>query len=104
MNGKVLKFLQRQARWTILDLIEVIQLASGRSKHGSTKFKRGGYYNMLDKLLENEPGITMNDRNAKVVTYTCNTKESIPVEFNLPRKSNDVLGLSEWNKRAIKFC
>ena len=58
---------------------------------------------MLDKLLENVPGITMNDRNAKVVTYTCNTKESIPVEFNLPRKSNDVLGLSEWNKRAIKF-
>jgi hypothetical protein len=45
----------------------------------------------------------MDDRNAKVVTYTCNTKESIPVEFHLPRKSNHVLSLNEWNKRTTNF-
>ena len=67
----------------------------GRSKRVETKFKRGGYYNMLVKFLD--------DRSAKVVTYTCITKETIPVEFHLPRKSNDVLGLSEWNKRTVIF-
>jgi len=66
---------------------------SGRSKRTTNAFKRGGYYNMLEKFLEDEPGISMDDRSTKVVTYTCNTKETIPVEFNLPRKSNDVLGL-----------
>ena len=30
-------------------------------------------------------------------------KKSIPVELYLPRKSNDVLGLSEWNKRTTNF-
>ena len=68
---------------------------SGRSKRVETKFKRGGYYNMLVKFLDDEPGIPMDDRSAKVVTYTCNTKETIPMEFQLPRKSNDILGLSE---------
>ena len=58
---------------------------------------------MLVKYLEDKPGISMDDRSTKVVTYTCNTKETIPVEFYLPRKSNDVLGLSEWNKRTINF-
>ena len=58
---------------------------------------------MLKKFLEDKPGIPLNDRNAKVVTYTCNTKESIPVRFYLPRKSNDVLGLSEWNKHTINY-
>ena len=58
---------------------------------------------MLVKYLEDEPGIPMNDRSTKVVAYTCNTKETISVEFYLPRKSNDVLGLSEWNKRTINF-
>jgi hypothetical protein len=76
---------------------------SGRSKRMANAFKRGGYYNMLEKFLEDEPGISMDDRSTKVVTYTCNTKETIPVEFNLSRKSNDVLGLSEWNKRTINF-
>jgi hypothetical protein len=74
---------------------------SGRPKRGGIKLKRGRYYNMLEKFLEDEPGIPLNDRNAKVVTYTCNTKESIPVEFYLPRKLNDFLGLREWNKRTI---
>ena len=67
----------------------------GRYKRVETKFKRGGYYNMLVKFLDDEPGIPMDDRSAKVVTYTCNTKETLPVEFYLPRKWNDVLGLSE---------
>ena len=67
----------------------------GRSKRVETKFKRGGYYNMLVKFLNNEPGIPMDDRSAKVVTYTCNTKETIPVQFQLMKKPNDVLGLSE---------
>ena len=58
---------------------------------------------MLEKFLDDEPGIPMDDRSAKVVTYTCNTKETIPMKFRLPRKSNDVLGLSEWNKRTINF-
>ena len=58
---------------------------------------------MLDKYLEDEPGITIDDRNAKAVTYTCNTKELIPVELNLPRKANDVLGLSKWNKGITIF-
>ena len=75
----------------------------GRSKRVETKFKRGGYYNMLVKFLNDEPGIPMDDRSAKVVTYTCNTKETIPVEFHLPRKSKDFLGLSEWNKRTVNF-
>ena len=70
---------------------------SSRSKRVEIKFKRGGYYNMLEKILDDEPGIPMDDRSAKVVTYTCNTKETIPMEFQLPRKSNDVLGLNEWN-------
>jgi hypothetical protein len=30
-------------------------------------------------------------------------KKSIPVELYLPRKSNDVLGLSEWNKRTVNY-
>jgi hypothetical protein len=55
---------------------------------------------MIVKFLEDEPGISMDDRGAKVVTYTRNTKESIPVEFYLPRKSNDILELSKWNKRT----
>ena len=76
---------------------------SSRSKRVEIKFKRGGYYNMLEKFLDDEPGFPMDDRSAKVVTYTCNTKETIPMEFQLPRKSNDVLGLSEWNKRTINF-
>ena len=76
---------------------------SGSSKRGGIKYKRGGYYNMLSKFLADEPGISMDDRGTKVVTYTCNTKESIPVEFHLPRKSNDILGLSEWNKRTINY-
>ena len=58
---------------------------------------------MLEKCLNDEPGIPMDDRSAKVVTYTCNTKETIPMEFQLPSQSNDVLGLSEWNKRTINF-
>jgi hypothetical protein len=59
------------------------------------EFKRGGYNNMLAKYPEDEPGIPMDAHNAKVVTYTCNTKKSFPVELHLPRKSNDVLGLSK---------
>ena len=58
---------------------------------------------MLEKVLDDKPGIPMDDRSAKVVMYTCNTKKTIPMEFQLPRKSNDVLGLSEWNKRTIYF-
>ena len=58
---------------------------------------------MLGNVLEDESGNTMDGRNAKVVTYTCNTKESIPVKCKFPRKSNDVLGLSEWNKRTTNF-
>ena len=58
---------------------------------------------MLEKFLDDELGIPMDDRSAKVVTYTCNTKETIPMEFQLPRKSNDVLGLREWNTRTINF-
>jgi hypothetical protein len=76
---------------------------SGRSKRVAIIFKHGGYFNMLVKFLEDEPGISMDDRSTKVVTYTCNSKETIPVEFHLPRKSNDVLGLSKWNKRTIHF-
>ena len=76
---------------------------SGSSKRGGIKYKRGGYYNMLFKCLADDPGISMDDRGAKVVTYTCNTKESIPIEFHLPRNSNDILGLSEWNKRTINY-
>jgi hypothetical protein len=41
---------------------------SGISKRGGSKFKRGGYYNMLAKFLSDEPGISMNDHCAKVVT------------------------------------
>ena len=59
----------------------------GRSKRVETKFKRGGYYNMLVNFLDDEPSIPMDDRRAKVVTYKCNTKETIPVEFHFPRKS-----------------
>ena len=47
---------------------------------------------MLEKFLDDEPGIPMDDRSAKVVTYTCNTKETIPMEFQLTR-----------NKRTINF-
>ena len=54
---------------------------SSRSKRVAITFKRGGYYNMLVKFLEDKPGISMDDRSTKVVTYTCNTKETIPVEF-----------------------
>ena len=50
---------------------------------------------MFDKFSDDEPGNPMDNRSAKVVTYTCNTKETIPMEFQLPRKSNDVLGPSE---------
>ena len=64
---------------------------SSRSKRVAITFKGGGYYNMLMKFLEDEPGISMDDRSTKVVTYTCNTKETIPVEFYLPRKSNGLL-------------
>ena len=47
---------------------------SSRSKRVEIKFKRGGYYNMLENFLDDEPGIPMDDRSAKVVTYTCNTR------------------------------
>jgi hypothetical protein len=43
---------------------------SGRSKRVANKIKRGGYYNMLVKFLDDELGIPMDDCNAKVVTYT----------------------------------
>ena len=43
---------------------------SGSSKRGGIKYKRGGYYNMLSKFLVDEPGISMDDRGAKEVTYT----------------------------------
>jgi hypothetical protein len=58
---------------------------------------------MLPKFLNKEPGIDMDDRNTKAVAYTCNTKESIPEDLSLPRKSNDVLGLNESIKRTINF-
>jgi hypothetical protein len=76
---------------------------SGRSKRLAIKIKRGGYYNMHVKFLDDELGIPMIECNAKVVTYAYNTKETIPVEFQLPRKSNDVLGLSERNKRTTNY-
>ena len=53
---------------------------SARFKRVAITFKRGGYYNMFVKFLE-----------------------TIPVEFHLPRKLNDVLELSEWNKRTVNF-
>ena len=39
---------------------------SGRSKRVKIKYKHGGYHNMLVKFLEDEPGISMDDRGAKV--------------------------------------
>jgi hypothetical protein len=39
----------------------------------------------------------------KGVTYTCQTKDSLHAVYLPPRQNNDVLGSSEWHKKAINF-
>ena len=55
-------------------------------KRVQTKFKRGGYNHMLVKFLDDEPGIAMHDRSAKVVLYTCNPKETISFAKDIERR------------------
>ena len=59
----------------------------GSSKRGSTKFASEGFYKMITSFLADNSGIDMDDKNEKVVPYTWQTKEIIPEELHLPRKS-----------------
>ena len=58
---------------------------------------------MYKEFLAAEPGIDFQDQGTKGVTYTCQIKDSLHADYLLPRQNNDVLGLSEWHKKAINL-
>jgi hypothetical protein len=58
---------------------------------------------MYMEFLVTEPGIGFQDQGTKGVTYTFQIKNRLHADYLLPRRNNDVLGLSKWHKKTIKL-
>ena len=58
---------------------------------------------MYKEFLAAEPGTSFQDQGMKGVTYTCQLKDSLHADYLLPRKTNAVVGISEWQKKSVNL-